>query len=240
MQGIRAICAVVLLFTATLFSADSPLTSCAVPGAQDLVVNFHRVDSDLYRGGRPAYKEDVYLQFADLGIRTIINLEGGDEAKQEQKVIERVNKKLEKAGASPLLFISFPIDSFTDTVLRAPEDADIAKLFREIQSAPKPIYIHCQHGKDRTGMAVMLYRIWRGEETYSEAFNEAKYYRFSYWNFGLRRTLDRYRTPEALRSLGDPPATKADGVCKPGFLEQPLKATTKPQVTTVTDQPPSR
>ncbi len=242
MRRAVAICIVCLFFVATGSAEESILTTCAVPGAEKLVVNFHRVDSDVYRGGRPSYKEDTYLQFALLGIRSIVNLEGGDEAKQEQKVIEKTNEKLAKAGAPTLTFISFPIDSFTGTVLSSPANAGMTKLFREIQAAPKPVYIHCQHGKDRTGLVVMLYRMWRGEETYTEAFNEAKYYRFSYWNFGLKRTLDRYRTSEALKTLGDPPAVKPEGVCKPGFLEQRevKQASKPPQVTPVTDPATSR
>jgi len=47
------------------------------------IPNFHRVDRDLYRGARPAYRKDVYLKLVDLGIKTIINLETGDASKEE-------------------------------------------------------------------------------------------------------------------------------------------------------------
>lgn len=196
--------------TATLASED-----CRVPATADLAVNFHRVDSDLYRGGRPEYREDVYRKLADLGIRTIINLEGGGQARRERAVIERVNEGLRAEQKPELEFVSFPIDSFRETMVAAPSNKSMAALFARIQAAPKPIYLHCKRGKDRTGMVVLLYRLWRGQETFEEAYREARYYHFSRWNLGLKRTLQRYREADAVKSLGKPPATASAGVCRP-------------------------
>src|SRR5580698_7627221 len=50
------------------------------------IINFHQVDHDLYRGARPAYRKDVYLKLSDLGVRTIVNLETGEAAKEEAVV----------------------------------------------------------------------------------------------------------------------------------------------------------
>ncbi len=224
MRRAPAVLALVVLFAASLFAAKNTLTECKVPTAEDLVPAFHRVDADVYRGGRPSYRDDVYLKFADLGIRTVVNLEGGTEAKREQEVIERVNTKLAEQGKPALTFVSFPIDSFTGTVLTAPTDKNIGVLFHEIAQAPKPIYVHCEHGKDRTGMVVALYRLWRGESTLEDAISEADYYRFSYWNFGLKRTLERYRAAPALQTLGTPPTTPVSGVCKPSLPKVAEKA----------------
>jgi tyrosine-protein phosphatase SIW14 len=213
---LRRATAVVLLLafaSASLLAQTAAGEDCSVPKANDLVVNFYRVDSDLYRGGRPAYRDDVYQKFAELGIRTVVNLEGGDQAKRERAVVERVNQKL--AADNKLEFISFPIDSFTETMIGAPSNKNMTALFSAMQNAPKPIYLHCKHGKDRTGMVVLLYRLWRGEESFQDAYDEARFYHFSFWNFGLKRTLERYRNAEAVQSLGTPPATASAGVCKP-------------------------
>jgi protein tyrosine/serine phosphatase len=224
MQRAAAVLALVLLLASSLSAAKKTLSECTVPSAEDLVPAFHRVDADLYRGGRPAYHDDVYLKFAELGIRTVVNLEGGDQARREQEVIERVNTKLAEQGKPALTFVSFPIDSFTGTVLSAPTNQNIGILFQKIAEAPKPIYVHCKHGKDRTGMVVALYRLWRSESTFDDALSEADYYHFSYWNFGLKRTLDRYRAAPALQALGAPPPTAVGGVCKPSLPKVAEKA----------------
>lgn len=216
MRRASAVVALVLLICGSL-PAKNPLTECTVPNAEDLVPNFHRVDAEMYRGGRPAYREDVYLKFAELGIRTVINLEGGSQARREQDVIERVNKKLAEQGKPSLSFISFPIDSFTGTVLSSPSTRGMDQLFTDIAKAPKPIYMHCKYGKDRTGMAVVLYRMWRGESDFEDAMAEANYYHFSYWNFGLKRTIEHFREQQAVKGLGEPPTTAAAGVCKPSL-----------------------
>ena len=219
-----AVLALVLLLASSLFAAKNTLTECKVPNAEDLVPAFHRVDADMYRGGRPAYRDDVYLKFADLGIRTVVNLEGGDQARREQEVIERVNTKLAEQGKPALTFVSFPIDAFTGTVVTAPSNKNIDVLFHELAQAPKPVYVHCKHGKDRTGMVVALYRLWRGESNFDDAISEADYYHFSYFNFGLKRTLDRFRTAAAVATLGAPPATPVTGVCKPSLPKVAEKA----------------
>jgi protein tyrosine/serine phosphatase len=214
----------ILLLLAVSLAAKDPLNDCSVPSAEDLVGNFHRVDAEMYRGGRPAYRDDVYRKFAELGIRTIINLEGGTQAKREQEVVERVNQQLAREGKPPLQFVSFPIDAFAGTVLTAQSNQSMGTLFSEIAKAPKPIYLHCHLGKDRTGMVVALYRVWRGESDFTDAISEANYYHFSHWSFGLKRTLDRYREPQAIKKLGEPPATTVSGVCKPSLLKVAEKA----------------
>jgi len=199
--------------------ASSLPTDCSVPGVSDLVVNFHRVDAELYRGGRPAYREDVYMKFAELGIRTVMNLEGGEQSRREKAVIERVNLRLIKENKEPLRFVSYPIEAFSETIVGSPSEKDMSALFAEIEKAPKPIYVHCKHGKDRTGMVVLLYRVWRGEASFDEAYNEARYYHFSMWNFGLKRTLEHYRASAALKTLGTPSPVALDSVCRPERLK---------------------
>lgn len=213
MRRFPALLSVLTLLASQLAAGPFP-NDCSIAGSDELVVNFHRVDADLYRGGRPEYRDEIYLQLAALGIRTVVNLEGSEEAQKEQAAIERVNAQLVQAGKPPLTFVSFPIAAFTETVVAAPSSEEMTTLFAEIRKAPKPIYLHCGHGKDRTGMVVLLYRLWRDEASFDEAYREARYYRFSGWNFGLKRTLAHYRQPEAVRTLGEPPASAATGVCK--------------------------
>ena len=178
------------------------------------VLNFHEVDSELFRGGRPHYKDDVYLKLANVGIRTIVNLEAGDQAAREWAAVERVNQLLQQQQHPPLVFISFPIRSFFRTVLFRVPDKSVKSLFAQIQHAPKPIFIHCKHGKDRTGMVVALYRLKRREQpSLDDVLREATHYHFSRWNFSLKRTLKRFSNPERLEQLAPPSALPAQNVC---------------------------
>jgi protein tyrosine phosphatase (PTP) superfamily phosphohydrolase (DUF442 family) len=180
------------------------------------ILNFHKVDADLYRGARPTRRDVVYLKLASLGIRTVLNLEGGREAAKESAEIARVNEDLMRQGKPTIQFICFPIKSFFQTVLASISDQRMRVLFQEIQNAQKPLFIHCRHGKDRTGAIVVLYRLKRREGgTFDDALREARHYRFSSWNFGLKRTIGRYQDPRKFSLLPSPVAGSGtpDGVC---------------------------
>lgn len=181
--------------------------------ADSEINNFHRVDSDLYRGARPVLATGPYKHLADLGIKTIINLERGKAADRESAMAAAINLP----GAQQIQFKSFPITAFTHTVLFAlPKTGDhsATALFQIIHDSPKPIFIHCRHGKDRTGAAVMLYRLSLGEEKPDEALQEARHYKFSWWNFGLKRTVKRYRDPNQLSSLPSPSSGTPQDACR--------------------------
>lgn len=183
--------------------------------ANSEINNFHRVDNDLYRGARPVLASNAYQNLTALGIKTIINLEGGKAADRESAEIAAANGL---PGALQIQFKSFPITAFTHTVLFAlPKTGDHSAiaLFQMIHDSQKPVFIHCTHGKDRTGAAVMLYRMSRGEETSVEALQEARHYKFSWWNFGLKRTVNRYRDPNRLSSLPNPATGAPENACRP-------------------------
>lgn len=169
--------------------------------------NFYKIDADLYRGARPKFREEVYLKLAALGIRTIVNLEGSAQAAKEQALVARTNKRLLREGQPQLEFDSFPIEPLTGVGLMGVSDRRMQVLFAQLQKAPKPVFIHCKHGRDRTGAIVAIYRMRRGELSYSQAYEEALHYKFDKWlDMGLRRTIRRYRNPEELNSLPMPVA----------------------------------
>lgn len=190
------------------------------------IVNFHQVDANLYRGGRPAYREDVYLKLAELGVRTIVNLETG-EARKEEAEINRVNQDLAEKHLPQIKFVHFPISPFPQVFLTGVGDEGehgIRHLFEELQQAPKPLLVHCEHGKDRTGAVVVLYRMRRRELPFDRAYQEALHYRFNeHWDGGLIKTIKRYQDPERLGDLPDPDpsAPSAGEVCIGGSAIAP-------------------
>lgn len=171
------------------------------------VPNFHRVDSSLYRGGRPRESEDVYLKIALLGIRSIVNLEREAEALREKVLVDRVNQRLRSEGRSALEFLHFPIGGSFQTFVTGWPHGRVLELFRKIKEAPKPILLNCHYGRDRTGAAVILYRLKLKEVlSIDQAYREARRYGFSVFDFGLKRTLRRYQNPKPLSEVPDPGA----------------------------------
>jgi protein tyrosine phosphatase (PTP) superfamily phosphohydrolase (DUF442 family) len=185
--------------------------------ADSEIPNFHRVDADLYRGARPlkGASAQAYRGLADLGVRTIINLEGDKAAKDEQC---RINQAF-ATKEPPIRVIPFHISSPWHTLLFSTSHQQVHDLFQLIQSSPKPVFVHCKYGKDRTGAVVLLYRLKRNElADFKEADAEAHHYKFSRFNFGLKRTLNRYKhDPDKLDDLPAPvvPAMPAARVCHP-------------------------
>ena len=85
-----------------------------------------------------------------------------------------------------------------------------------MKAAPKPIFVSCSLGRDRTGMVVALYRMKRGEMSFEEARREALYYGYRPRYRGLRNALERYQDQRKLELLpvpsADPPS--AATVCR--------------------------
>jgi protein tyrosine/serine phosphatase len=180
----------------SLCTADFPHDSNPTPITDDNVCNFHEVDAQLYRGGRP--DPSAYPKLERLGVRTIINLEEDDHAKHEGDALARYNSTLKPDER--IDFISFPItqEEINRTGIA---DDQVERLFQMIRSARKPVFIHCYYGRDRTGAVVALYRMAIEGVPYQRAYEEALHYRFSPEDIGLKRTLDRYKNPKKASSL---------------------------------------
>lgn len=175
---------------------------------------FHQVDADLYRGAHP--KCSGYEKLAALGIRTIIDLQGTPESKA------RNCRAKSHAGDYHFQFFSFKLNLFQTTFSGVPEN-ELDRLFALIARAPKPLFISCKFGEDRTGLVVALYRMKRGEMDYQEARREALYYGFEPHLCGLNRTFKRYKDPQKLALLPSPGPSgpRPAFVCRPQVLAAP-------------------
>jgi tyrosine-protein phosphatase SIW14 len=142
-------------------------------------VTITRVDERLYRGARPTAAEYGWLA---SNVRAIVNLEGDDVAADDYLL----------AAAEKLQFLWFPITP-AHVYLDPPPLALIRYIVGWLDQLPAPIYVHCQHGQDRTGLVVAAYRIahgWTWEQAHSEAL--ALGYRAEI-NFGLNATFEQLR-----------------------------------------------
>jgi protein tyrosine/serine phosphatase len=180
-------------------SLDFPHDSNPTRIIDEDICNFHKVDPDLYRGGRP--RPSAFPKIVELGIRTIISLEEPEYAEREKAAVEELNGNMKPEAR--LDFIAFPIDQTEIATDGVPHDR-LQDLFQQMQNARKPIFIHCYHGKDRTGAIVALYRMLRQQMSHEEALEEAFHYRLSQHDEGMKNTIDRYKKARKLKDLPRP------------------------------------
>ncbi len=113
--------------------------SWAQPIQLEGVPNLHKVSETLYRSGQPTAQGMTQLE--RLGIKTVINL-------------REFNSDHEELRGTKLVGIAIPMTAWH------PEDEDVVRFLRVVlHEAHTPILVHCQHGSDRTGTMVALYRI---------------------------------------------------------------------------------
>ena len=119
-----------------------------IPG----VDNFAEVAPGLYRGAQPT--AEGFAELKRRGVRTVINL-------------RQFHDDTPLLGDTGLTCIAFP---------SAPWSVDDALLKRFLavvnDPANQPVFVHCQHGADRTGFVVGGYRIlvqgWDGDAAIAE------------------------------------------------------------------------
>jgi len=106
-----------------------------VPG----LPNFYKVSDDLYRGAQPT--AEGMRQLKKLGIKTIVNLRS-------------MHSDRDKLGDMELAY-----EHINMTTLN-PQTEDIVRFLQIVTDSNRtPVFVHCQHGADRTGMMCAVYRI---------------------------------------------------------------------------------
>jgi tyrosine-protein phosphatase SIW14 len=131
----------------------------AFASAQISLPRFSKVTDTIYRGSRPDEAAIAGLQ--KMGIKTIVDLEDDKIAVADEILL---------ANRYGIKVISTPMSGFW-----APDDAQVQTTLDIIDSsANQPLYVHCQHGEDRTGLIVGLYRVFYQKWTPKAAWIEMK------------------------------------------------------------------
>jgi hypothetical protein len=120
--------------------------------------NFAKVTKKLYRGGIPSYDDLIALH--KLGIKKVVSLD-----EDSGLVIEDICKAL---GFEHVIWGLTTGDDPKVYVLKT-------KIIPTL-TLGGPTYIHCKHGKDRTSMAVAMFRIYTGWSL-NDALEEAKQFK---------------------------------------------------------------
>ena len=135
-----------------------------------------KVGEGIYRGPRP----DDLSELQPLKIRTILNLEDNTEAVQEE------NKTAKRLG---MTMINIPMSE-----IFRPRATDLLQAVKILEDGRShPVYVHCLHGRDRTGFVIAAYRIidqgWNAEKAYREAVDSGHNRWFYDFILGWKKSL---------------------------------------------------
>jgi tyrosine-protein phosphatase SIW14 len=139
--------------------------------------NFHQINAQVYRGGQP--KAGGLERLRAMGVRTIVNLRGEDDhSRAEGEAVRRLG----------LRYYSISLPGFSN-----PKDEEVDRVL-DIINAPEnqPVFVHCHHGKDRTGTIIASYRISHDGWNAEQAKAEAKRYGLSWVQVGMKNYIDHY------------------------------------------------
>src|SRR3972149_3207238 len=123
---------------------------------------FSKVSGQVYRGGEPS-ENDLRLMSDVYDIKTIVSLDGN--------IGGNISSIVKKLGMEHIII---PIGGIWSVPLINYLKNNIVSIL----SAKQPVYVHCRHGSDRTGMAVAIYRIQNDGWSAKDAINEAKKFGF--------------------------------------------------------------
>jgi len=137
-------------------ASSTPATNRPSTWAQPIAVegfpNLHKVSDSVYRSAQP--DEGAYPRLKPLGIKVVLSLRS-------------FHGEGEDVAAAGLEYEHLYVKSWH------PEEKEVYHFLRlATDPARTPILVHCQHGADRTGIMIALYRIIIQNWTRDEAIRE--------------------------------------------------------------------
>lgn len=149
--------------------------------------NFAKVTDNIYRGAQPTAQG--FKELKKMGVKTIVNL----------RVFHSDISLLKGLGFN-YYHLSFKTWH--------PEDEDVAQ-FLKVATNPSyyPLFVHCQHGSDRTGMMIAIYRIYAQGWTATEAMQELPVFGYHKIWRGIKNYLinfDKEKMRERLEKTKEP------------------------------------
>ena len=130
-----------LFLAAAVVCAGWCLAGCVTRPVVNGIPNFSEVEAGIYRGGQPNDQGWQYLR--SLGVTNVVKLNRG-------------------AADSPtpgmtVHFIPLPPATICE-MFQQPRSNDVWRAVQAMNQGGT--YVHCQHGRDRTGLVVGCYRLW--------------------------------------------------------------------------------
>ncbi|MCE1225479.1 MAG: tyrosine-protein phosphatase [Geobacteraceae bacterium] len=148
--------------------------------------NAGRVAPGVYRGEQPG--PGGYTTLKQLGIKTVIDLRTSESEKAQ----------VEAAG---MRAIAVPIE-MTRKGLKEKVDQVVALM---ADPANQPVYVHCRHGQDRTGIVVAAYRMTLDNWSLKDVEAEMQSFGFNDVWVNFKKFIRSYKAPagKALQSVAN-------------------------------------
>lgn len=178
----------------TLSTPDDPAGTPVIAGADTSgikIVNFKEVHPTLFRGGLPSKDDLVALK--KLGVKTDIDLMGEIPA-YDTFMVAREKRWAKEAGLN-FVQVKVPTGSIPG---KAKISQPIADAFLKVALDPanQPCFVHCLHGRDRTGTMVAVYRMTVDGFTNQQALDEMKTFGFNPSHYpSLAAFVQAYKVP---------------------------------------------
>ena len=149
------ILALILVSAQAASAADEPKRNprWATPVDLPHADNFYQVTPMLFRSAQPT--AEAFRQYEKFGIKTVINLRN-----------HHSDRKYMRSGKLKLIEVRINTGSI--------DDDEVITVLRHIKNAQGPVLVHCQHGADRTGTIIAMYRIVFQGWSKAEALDELK------------------------------------------------------------------
>lgn len=151
------------------------------------ILNFGKVNDHLYRGAQPDANGIANLK--KLGVVMIINLRTSEEMRETERI---------EAASNSLLYTNIPLRGMS-----RPSDRDIGRILSIIENSPGPVFVHCEHGCDRTGTVIACYRIQHDGSDVKAAIEEADHYGMSGLERGMRAYVAEFAHKKAKENASD-------------------------------------
>ena len=152
---------------------------CTTGGSKDApgITNFGRVTPQVWRGSKPDRAGMQWL--AQQGVGTIIDLQMDDESANVPAGVKYV-----------------PIRAS----LWSCDQVDVDAVVKAIDQSPKPVYIHCLVGRDRTGLAVAAWQMSHGMSADEAIADMERFGSNPWWDRAIKRRIrqleqQKFRAP---------------------------------------------
>ncbi len=155
--------------------------------------NFGKVNERLYRGAQP--DAEGVRNLKRLGVRTIINLRMTNDVWRAEGA---------EASANGVLYTNAPLWG-----VGRPTAAQVRLVLGLIESLPPPVFIHCEHGCDRTGTIIACYRIEHDHWSGQAALDEARRFGMSGLERGMKRFVNRFAEERRAEEAKQTPPRKS-------------------------------
>ena len=147
----------------------------ALAGPNRDLPNFHAVAPGIWRGAAPSAAGLKSLK--ERGVKTVIDLR-----------IEKKGQSEEAASAKALGLRRVRIPMGRE----APTERQVTQFLAEMKGAgAAPVFVHCQHGADRTGAMIGIWRATRQGWPFDKTYAEMRKYGFKPYLTELKGSVEK-------------------------------------------------